>query len=392
VEDIIQPRSAGSDEPNKLAYEACTKSGAVIMLLTVGLGLLVPYWRGRPAELAAGRYTVLRESLWIYTNAVHNDPLWQEYLGQEPAAESMSIADLLALAFPGPTHKAKDDLLPKPPLRKTRSNKIPPPTVMTPSAPTGLTSTTYSSLNGIQELADALAEVGGSDLLTQSRKESNYYNFSIMEWITERDTRMYRNQVTEKCPTPGPFPPLASSDPFFVRGLDRDNVLKCLTLNDVDALAEFNRPVFSNPAQVSGRIQKEVDLNPSTLPRDLATATVLAEALLFFMITYFAGFVREVVHSDTFPATGSLFKAFSSSRWSLLILFLSVWLPFIATVILAYVARSWLFALCGALVLFAVSSVFLELWKVSYFSPVSPGLLIEQLRRAYASNDKSASA
>jgi hypothetical protein len=364
---VPSDQTLGSRDANAIAYDACTKSGAWIMLLTAGLGLLIPYWRNRPAELAAGRYTALRENLTILSNTVQADPLWQKYVADDAGAESASIADLLKVRISGPKHESLDSVPAEIPIPKPRSTQH-----AVPNPPTELTATIYSGLNGIHELADALVAANDSGILTESRKFSNFYNFSIVEWTNRRNALIYRNEILGKCVYPQPSGSAAPLDPNYgVPPVDRDGMLQCLTVSNVKELAEFDRPVFSNPAETAGRIQKEVDLNPSSFPRDLATATVLAEVLLFFMLTYFGAFVRQVCQSGSFPAPGSLFKAFSDSRWSLLVLFVSIWLPCLASVCVAYFARSWSTVICGGLISFAAYSVFSELSRVGYLKPLT---------------------
>jgi len=65
--------------------------------------------------------------------------------------------------------------------------------------------------------------------------------------------------------------------------------------------------------------------------------------LLAFVLVYFGAFAREAVSSPNFPTPGTLFSAFSGSRWSLLVLLLALWGPFAASVAVAIASRQpWL--------------------------------------------------
>jgi len=59
-------------------------------------------------------------------------------------------------------------------------------------------------------------------------------------------------------------------------------------------------------------------------------ATIVAQVLLFLVMTYFTVFTHEAVTLEGFPAAGTLFGAFSISRWSRIVFFLALWTPFMA--------------------------------------------------------------
>jgi hypothetical protein len=168
----------------------------------------------------------------------------------------------------------------------------------------------------------------------------------------------------------------------FVPTLDKDALLNCLTLRDVRELAQFELPTFSNPIQSEGRIQREVDISPSSLmPRDLYIASVLAQLLLFFVIVHFGAFAREAVSSAGFPVQGTLFSAFSGSRGTLLVFLLAVWSPLFVSVAVAVTARKWSLVPYSVLIGCAILFAHLGLQHKSYFRALNPRLIINALFR-----------
>ena len=87
-----------SSEPTKMdatASDACTRSGAFALLLSVGLFLLIPYWAHRQEEIALSRYLGHRLNLALRVDALDNDPYWQDFTASHKSAELMSVAQLL---------------------------------------------------------------------------------------------------------------------------------------------------------------------------------------------------------------------------------------------------------------------------------------------------------
>jgi hypothetical protein len=87
--EIAEPTAA-----DRASSDACTRSGAFALLLSVVLLLLIPYWLDRPKRKALGEYLTNRLNLIIYLEKLDDDPVWQMYKDSHPTAESTSIAQL----------------------------------------------------------------------------------------------------------------------------------------------------------------------------------------------------------------------------------------------------------------------------------------------------------
>ena len=149
--------------------------------------------------------------------------------------------------------------------------------------------------------------------------------------------------------------------------LDKDALLNCLTLRDVRELAQLELPTFSNPIQLRESIHREVDVNPSSLmPRDLYTASVLVQLLLFFVVVHFGAFAREAVSSAKFPVHGTVFNAFYGSRGTLLVFLFALWSPLCASLAVMVASRSWSLIPYFVLIGCAVSFAYLVLQRKSF--------------------------
>ena len=104
------------------------------------------------------------------------------------------------------------------------------------------------------------------------------------------------------------------------------------------------------------------------------------------MISYFGAFAQEAVSSDRFPGAGTLFAAFTRSRWTLATMFLAVWTPALASLAMSVVSRKWLVMLCSIPVISATAWVQHVLGQKSYFVSVQPRALFASRRfRAHKS-------
>ena len=144
------------------------------------------------------------------------------------------------------------------------------------------------------------------------------------------------------------------------------------TLVDVRELARFEEPALSNPDPIGGSSGREIDLSPGALPREVYAASLVSDALLFFVIIYFGAFVREALISTGFPVPGTLFSAFYRSRLALVVMIVAFCAPVVSSVGLALVSRRWTLWGLSSLVLFADVFVLVELQSRSYFSPLNP--------------------
>jgi len=240
-------------------------------------------------------------------------------------------------------------------------------------------------LDEMRAIADYLNKLNDPRLLAASMKASNFFAFSIARWGDKRNQLMYRNVVTNSCtvtrlevPT---IPAGASRPDDYVPLLDRDALLKCLTLSDVRELAKSELPTFGNPLQLDERIQKQVDVRPGSLRGDLFTASVVVQAFLFFVIVYFGAFAHEAVSLATFPAQGTLFGVFSRPRWNLGVMLFALWTPVITSATMSVVSRKWPLMVCNAPIVLAVLSVHCALQRKSYFDSLRPRALLAIMSR-----------
>jgi len=372
-----------SSEPTSVdtaASAACTRSGAFALLLTVTLSLLIPYWTARRNEVALGNYIAYRANLANRIETLDENPLWKEYKALNKTAELISIAELMNVSVedgkvvPEAKAKTKANTASKPKVQRFDPTRPTPP-----SPPTGLTaSIPPAKLEAVIPIADSLGLLNDSDLLNRSREVSNYFEFSIVRWVNKRSNLMYENMLSTDCFTKQ-YWEIGGNDQksgHFVPTLDKDALLNCLTLRDVRELAQLELPTFSNPMQSESRIQREVNINPSSLmPRDLYTASVLTQLLLFFVIVHFGAFAREAVSSTGFPVQGTLFSAFAGSRGTLLVFLLTLWSPLFASVAVAVTARKWSLVPYSVLIGCAILFAHLRLQRKSYFRALNPRLI-----------------
>ena len=383
-----------SSEPTKVdtaASESCTRSGVFALLLTVTLSLLVPYWVERRNEDALGKYISDRVNLANQIERLDEDLLWKEYKASNKAAESMSIAELMKVSVEGPKSVPEVGAQTKASsTTKAGVQRFDPSRPTTPRPPTGLTvSSPPAKLEVLLPIVDLLNQLNDPELLNRVRKvSSNSFEFSIIRWATKRGNLMYENMV-RTMPTNNCFSGWYWEIPYkeqkvkdFVPALDKDALLNCLTLRDVRELAQFELPTFSNPIQLKGSIHREVDVNPSSLmPRDLYTASVLLQLLLFFVIVHFAAFAREAVSSAKFPVQGTLFSAFYGSRGTLLVFLFALWSPLCASLTVVVASRSWSLIPYSVLIGCAVSFTYLVLQRKSFFGALNLMNIAKDLRR-----------
>jgi hypothetical protein len=93
-----------------------------------------------------------------------------------------------------------------------------------------------------------------------------------------------------------------------VSSLGRELLLDCLTLHDIRELADFELPTIPDTTKFGVRGEREVDVSPGSLPRDLYLASLFAQAFMIFVLVYFNAFAREAVSSANFPAGGDVVR------------------------------------------------------------------------------------
>ncbi len=379
--DDPQANIAEPSKADEAASEACTKSGAVILLLFVALLLLIPNWVRRPIDTALGRYVAIRSQLAISLDELNDDPFWQRYVASHPAAESTSIAQLVKLQVDeSPIGNAT---VGKPPPRRppvvvkssthggrTRSGPPGPP----PPRPPGMLSVkVFGQISAMGPIAQLPGDLHEPDLLAQPRQFSNFFNLSIYTWVIKRDDLLVRRINTSACYSGKEFPTPRYKGPvpaFSVPAIKKDALLSCFTLRDVRELAQFQLPKVSNPTELGGSIGQTVEVTTGSLPHDLYMASIVAQILLFFAVMYFAAFAREAVSSPSFPARGTLFSALSKSPWTLLVFLMALWAPLVASAALAICSRKWSLALCTVGIFMAIMSAHAVLQRKSLFKPV----------------------
>jgi len=327
------------------------------LLLSLALVALIPYWAQEREETALGRYIALRLNLATSINQLGDDPQWQQYKAAHEAAESTPIEQLLKVLVETPSsdaHAKKEQLTPP----TTVENETKQNATLVPPPPSNIRISTQ--IDTIHEIVSSLRGLYDSGLLTNSRKVSGFYDYSIYLWDLKRHRLANRNMLSGTVV-------LSGADEKEFRH-DKDGLLlKYLTLRDVRELAQFELPKIPDSTRPGGRYGKEIDIAPGSLPRNLYMAAVFAEVLLLFIVMYFYAFTREAVSSPTFPAPGTLFSAFSRSSWTLAVFFIALWSPVAASLGVAVASRKLPLIVCSVLIGCAVLSVHITFRRKSYF-------------------------
>lgn len=333
------------------ASEACTRSGTLGLLLASSLFLLSAYWLQEKKDEAAAEYVGDRTSLAMYVDILTEDNVWQEYKRSHPEAERMPMSQLLHATVDISQSPQVD---PEPKLSNPGQNTLqaskPKSQSATPASVTGRTAAkpvvapappeapTMLSVKvlltaDVYEMArirESLEKLNDAELLTRSRQASNFFEFSIVRWVQKRGAIMYANALTGVCQAPVLELPRKSKSTYYTPQLDGKALLDCLTLGNVQDLAKFELPTFTNPNSMGRHAAQDVDLSPGALPRDPYMATIVAQVLLFLVLAYFAAFTREAASVDSFPTPGTLFGAFSRSNWTVVVFLLALWTPLVA--------------------------------------------------------------
>jgi hypothetical protein len=191
-------------EPTKIdtaASDSCTRSGTFALLLSLALISLLPYWLQEREEIALGRYLALRLNLASAIETLDDDSQWQQYKTSQEQAESISIEQLLKVRVEVPKREANT---PKPQSTPsmTTEDKIPqdatsgltkPAPPAAPNPPMNLRMS--MAIGAIHQIAGLLKELNNSELLTSSRKASEFYNYSIYRWALKRTMVMKRTML-----------------------------------------------------------------------------------------------------------------------------------------------------------------------------------------------------
>jgi len=360
-------------EPNKIdtvASEACTRSGAFALLLSVVLLLLIPYWSNRRNHVALAEYVVDRLNLVNAVDSLADMPTWQKYKATHENAEAMSIAELMKASVEVVSIDTSGPFIhiyppSQPPTQDIKG---------VPSAPTNLRASMQSSIDYIPQIAKELNGLNRSDLLSRSRQVSTFFDNSVSRWATKRINLIYLSYLSKGCTNsvdiqePGP----KKLPDYFVQEVKKDVMLECLSIRSVEELARYELPILTNSTQLGGAVGPEIALSPGSLPRDPYMASVVVQLLLFFVLIHFGSYAREAISSEGFPAPGTLFSAFSRSKGTLLVMLCALWCPFLAALAVTVTSRKWSLVPYTVLVASAVLFAHLTLQRKSYFSVLNP--------------------
>jgi hypothetical protein len=376
------------DEVNKVASEACTRAGAFALLVSVLLFVLCVSLQERKADEALAGYVGRRLNLAMFVEELQKNQIWQNYAASHHDADQKPLAQLLGARVEMTPTSLKTGLR-KPDETPSRSIEphSPNSSKKGPAPPTILSVTTeplhISDLGEMSQIVQFWRELNDSDLLTRSRETSNYFSFSITKWANRRNALLYSNSLDLLCTVSEiEVPRRFFKSARYVPQLNDDALMNCTTLRNLTELAQYEMPQMSSPSQLGTKIGRDVDLSPGSLPKDPYAASLVAEGLLFFVLVYFSAFVREAASTESFPAWGTLFGAFSRTRWMLVVFLVALWMPFLACCAVAFISGKILLGLAVTPVLFATFSAHRTLEEKSYFGPVSPFAFLEtQYRR-----------
>ena len=213
-------------------------------------------------------------------------------------------------------------------------------------------------------------------LLSRSRRVSNFFNFSIARWAQKQMNLVYRNAIVNTCASDElEVPSKNKGSENFTPALDKKSLARCLNISDVRELAHFELPTFSNPAELQGRVQSGVQISPGSLPEDLFTASVVAQFLLFFALMHFTAYASEAVSSPQFPVRGTLLCFFAIALDSVCVI--SCRLEPAGCICMSRCdSRKWALVACSVLIFGAVVLVYLTLQRKSYFTFKRPESLV----------------
>ncbi|MGO9615201.1 MAG: hypothetical protein ACLP6W_02235, partial [Bryobacteraceae bacterium] len=333
-------------------------------------------------EIAFAHYLSYRLSLELSLGALNDDPTWKTFRDSNRDAESMPLAQLpsqgcVSNGISAVTGKAQEQPSVARRVGVGKGRAPGGPTALArkmraPGAPSSVSACAVTEMPEIPEIVGLLKRLNDSQVLTESRGYSNFYSFSIARWATRLGSLVYRNSIANGCAKREiEAPHEGRVADLFVPAINTDVLLACLTLRDVTDLSQFERPAITDPDRIGGQVGREIEITPGSFPRDLASASIFAEALLFFVLVYFGAFAREAALSPRFPAPGTLFSAFSRSRLTLLVLLIALWSPFAASVAVATASRRLWLVFCSALILGAVISAHQVLQRKSYFGALN---------------------
>jgi hypothetical protein len=249
-----------------------------------------------------------------------------------------------------------------------------------PAAPTLVSAEVFVQLAVAQQIADFLAQLNDSDLLTRTRNASNLFSFAVYRWAVKRDNLIAQSRFKSGSPILKSYDgPDSQSPGNFTPAADTADLLG-LTLSAVRELAKAELPPVDDGVKLDAN-DDGVELTTGSLPRSLYGASLFGQVLLFFAVVYFGAFALGAVSAEDFPEDESIFAAFARTRLSHVVFLVAVWTPLAVSVgilLFSFEATSiWGslgLACCTALVGTAVVSVYNTLSRKLYFDPILKGL------------------
>jgi hypothetical protein len=372
------------DDIDKVASEACTRSGAFALLVSVLLLVLCISLQGRKADRALADYIAARENLVMFIDELQKDQMWQKYTESHSDADQKPLAQLMSAKVEMGSSPKTVVQKPEEKPRKSIESNPPNSSNMVPPAPTNLTvsfSFNVGELSEMSHIVQSWRTLNDSDMLTRGRESSNYFSFSIVKWVNRRGNLMYENVRTGKCMVSEfEMPPRLFKSAQDIRRLNDEALMNCVTLRDLSKLAQYELPQMPVPAQLGTKIGRDVDLSPGSLPKDPYAASLVAEGLLFFALAYFSAFTREAVSTESFPARGTLFGAFSKTRGLLIVFYFALWAPFMSCFAAGLTSGNVLPGLGVLPVFFATFSAHQTLAGKSFFESIRPSALLASFR------------
>lgn len=380
-------------EVEKIASASCTQSGTFALLVSVVLFLLCVSWQNRKLDQALASYASARWNLAMNLEELRKDTIWQKYLAEHSDGEDKPLAQLInatvwivdsqAETRSMTANRRAEKAETKSMTANKNVEKQSPPVPLPP----GLASVVVKSQLQPPELSSIVQSwqlLNDSDVLARSRETSNYFNYSIVKWVNRRNNILSSNIIAGVCKLSEEawVPTKALKSATYVPRISDQALMNCVRIRDLPELAQYELPQISNPFPLGNRIGRDVDLSPGSFPRDPYAASLVAEALLFFVLVYFSAFAREAVSVETFPTKGTLFGAFSRTRWMLTVFLLAIWTPFLACCAVAFTSRKPFLGLGVVPVVLATISVQRSLARKSFFKLVNPSyFFVAQYRR-----------
>src|SRR6266496_218423 len=355
------------------ASNSCTRAGAFALLVSAVLIALTSYWMEHDKLAALGEYASLRLNLEISLEQLDEHPRWKQYKSSHQDAEAMPLGALLTshvlasgslqppalIASPrssttAPSHPNQD------------KNALPPAPKV--AAPTMLTVEFHP--DELDIICSYILQLNDSEMLKKARQSSGYYDYSIYKWDLKR-IALIGEASPEWKTRPADIPLEYMKLPTDITPEVPYQDVLSLTISRLRELVNYEKPRLTDTSVLGGVRDTQVIVSPGTLPRDLYTASVVADLILVFSLAYFAAFTGEAVRSSSFPADGTLFGAFSRSADILVVFVLALLTPLVGSVGVALASRRPVLIVSVAFVAGILYRICYSLDRKSYFEPIT---------------------